>query len=471
MKKDTLFELVASLSKAEKRHFRLAATRLKEDTRYLRLFDAIDSGRARNDKELRAGFGAEAGVAGLHVLKNYLAESILKRLREFHSDRSFTAQILAHIGEVELLFERELFDLCRERLRMAEALAARHESHALLCEVAAWKRALELSHPGEGLSETVEMESRAIEDLSTVNRYWKLTAAMSADPVKAAGHVGLGLRRRPGKREPYRAVVLRLHLAYARHMVQGRPARAEKELAGLLAFMESRPDRIAEEPGSYGATLGNLIALRLQTRNWKDIPDLFAKVPRIPEGSATRKSDRRMRLRFYNLELEYHRDRGRPEEARALMDEIEAYLDRPGPSLPNDYRIRFHYQFACLRFMAGDHGEALRWVNVILSDDYGGELMELQAHARLLSLALHYELGNLMLLRYAVDGYRRFLKKAGMLDSPSILLLRLFARLSTALPSEHGRIFAGAQTQLAGETAALKAWSDYFDWTRWLSNL
>jgi hypothetical protein len=470
VKSSTLFDLIASLSKAEKRHFRIGATRLKADARYLRLFDIIESGRAQNDKDLRARFGVEMRSASLHVLKNYLAETILRRLRDFHSEGSATARILALIGEAEILYERELFGLSRERLRKAEALATIQESHALLCEIAAWKRALELSFPGEGLAKTVEAESKAIEDLAQVNSFWKLTAAMAADPVKAAGPVGLALRQRSGRREPYRAAVLRRHLAYAHNLVKGRTAKAERELAGLIAFMESRPDRLAEDPGSYGAALGNLIALHLQARRWDEVPKILAKIPLIPEGTLVRKSTRRMRLRLYNLELEYHRDRGRPGDARVLMKEIAAYLDQPGPPFPDDYRILFHYQFACLYFMDGNNKEALRWVNVILSDDYGGDRIELQAHARLLSLALHYDLGNLILLRYAVDGYRRFLKKAGMLDPPSSLLLRLFTRLSTAVPSEHPRIFAIVRERIerTPEAEALKDWTDFFDWPRWL---
>ncbi len=471
MKRHTLFDLIATLSRPEKRHLRLAATRLKKDSRYLRLFNWIESGRARDDAELLKRLAPGVKPGDLHVLKNYLAEFIIARLREFHAHGSPTAKLVALIGEIELLFERELFDLCRERIRKAAALAAKSESHALLCEVAAWKRALELSHPDEGLASAVAQESAAIADLECVNRYWKLTADMTSDPVRTVGKLEKSLGR-PAKNEPYRARVLRHHLEYARHLVQGRTSRAEKELQALIALMESRPDRMEVDPGAYGAALSNLIALRLQSRRWDGIPGLFAKVPRLAaDNKAVRKSTRRMRLRLYNLELEYLRDRHRPQEARALMEEIAAWLEAPGPPFPDDYRILFHFQFACINFQDGDFAQALRWINVMLADDYGGERPELQAHARLLSLAAHYELDNLILLRYAVDGYRRYLKKVKLLNPPAVLLLRFFGRLSTALPGQHGQIFSETREALKEPSLAksLHDWSDFFDWPAWLA--
>ncbi|MCD6023663.1 MAG: hypothetical protein K0Q91_579 [Fibrobacteria bacterium] len=471
MKKEALFDLIGSLSAGEKKYFRLSSTHPGKSTRYLELFDAIESGRARNDKELRSQFSAGSEESQFHVLKNYLAESLLKRLRELNAEGSPTARILSLLGEVEILFDKELFDLCLERLRKAETLAVRHECLALLCEIASWKRALALSHPEQGLMEAVDLETKTLSDLKAVNRYWGLSAIMAADPVGATDLVGLALRRRPDRLEPDKATVLRHHLTYAHHLMRGQVTQAETGLESLIAFMESRPDRIAEDPGSYATALSNLIALRLQERRWEGIADLFAKIPRLADGTAARKFSRRTRLRLYNLELEYYRDRGLPAEARALMGEIVDYLETPGARFPNDYRILFHYQFACLHYMDGDRKEALRWINAILSEEYGGNRTELQAHARLLSLALHYELGNLTVLRYAVDGYRRYLKKNGMLDAPAIRILRLFANIGAAVPKKHGEIFSKAREHLSRDPEArtFKKWADYFDWPAWLT--
>src|SRR5688572_25646962 len=94
VKKGNLFLLIKSLSKSEKRYFKLFADNGKSDSNYLQLFEAIDKQEEFDEDAIRKKFKGKAFTAQLHVAKIYLSELILKSLRNFHANDSVNGQVL-----------------------------------------------------------------------------------------------------------------------------------------------------------------------------------------------------------------------------------------------------------------------------------------------------------------------------------------------------------------------------------------
>ena len=137
-KKGNLFLFIKSLSKSEKRYFRIYAGMSGKEANYLRLFDAIEGQEEYNEAEIRKKFKGEKFVSQLHVTKIYLTELILKALRNYHSDTSVHSKLLDLIKDIELLFDKELYDLCYYKIMKAEELAGKYEELALLTKILFW---------------------------------------------------------------------------------------------------------------------------------------------------------------------------------------------------------------------------------------------------------------------------------------------------------------------------------------------
>src|SRR5688572_15097042 len=106
-KKGSLFSLVKSLSKTEKRYFRIFAGMSGRDVNYLQLFDVIERQEQYDEEAVRAKFKGEKFVNQLHVAKIYLTELIMKALRNYHAGSSIEFTILDLLKDAELLFNRE----------------------------------------------------------------------------------------------------------------------------------------------------------------------------------------------------------------------------------------------------------------------------------------------------------------------------------------------------------------------------
>ena len=126
-RKDDLFRLIQSMSKSEKRYFTLDAQKTgKTDAKYLELFKAISNMDKYEEIALKRLSNH------LSVDKAYLYEAILRSMRDYHSKKSRSAQIKEKLIDAKYLFERELYELCQERLDEATVLAKEIGDHLSL---------------------------------------------------------------------------------------------------------------------------------------------------------------------------------------------------------------------------------------------------------------------------------------------------------------------------------------------------
>ncbi len=136
--KNDLFRLIHSMSKSEKRYFTLDAQKAgKKNARYLALFRLIGKMDAYDDTKLKRDYKY------LAVDKSYLYEAILRSMRDYHSQKSRAAQIKEKLLDAKYLYERELYDLCDERLKEAKKMAKELKDDISLLEINKQKRGLE----------------------------------------------------------------------------------------------------------------------------------------------------------------------------------------------------------------------------------------------------------------------------------------------------------------------------------------
>lgn len=127
----SLIILVHSLTKSEKRYFKLSSNLQDGDKAYLALFDSI--GEKTTEEELRACFqesqkGKNYEMAVKHLYKALL--DCLVRLREKQDDQT---RIFNMISKANILFEREMVEEALACLEKAKEIAIEFENdYALL---------------------------------------------------------------------------------------------------------------------------------------------------------------------------------------------------------------------------------------------------------------------------------------------------------------------------------------------------
>ncbi len=133
---NNLHSLIRSMSKAEKRYFKLYSSRhtLGERNNYSILFDAVDKQEEYNEEKLLAKFKGEALTNRFSISKRRLYEAVLKSLDAFHANSSIDEKIRKLLHYSEILYDRSLYEQSEKILQSARKLATKHERWNALLE-------------------------------------------------------------------------------------------------------------------------------------------------------------------------------------------------------------------------------------------------------------------------------------------------------------------------------------------------
>lgn len=117
---DFLFDVIQSLSKSEKRFFKLFAERKNPSgmSKYLELFDVYAA--AQSGAEAKRLTGLKAAWKNLRQIKHYLADTLLTALNNYHTPSDNRLQMLSWIQSAQILHRRGL---------LPNAMAILHKAH------------------------------------------------------------------------------------------------------------------------------------------------------------------------------------------------------------------------------------------------------------------------------------------------------------------------------------------------------
>jgi len=475
-KKGNIFDLIKSLSKSEKRYFKTSLGDRAVNTNYVKLFDVIDKQMEYNENEIRKEFNNEKFVKQLHVTKIYLMELILKSLRSYHSNKSVSSKLINLLNDIEILFEKELYDLAIYRIKKAEELALKYEKLPYLLEILSWERKLYRTK-GDFLkreqNELLKRENITIQKIDVLNNYWELISKIYDYQNNSKPFKNNPLLKSETTATTLQSKILFYHILYTTNLMGNKPRTALDSISKLISLLEKHPDRITDDPGAYATALSNKISYFLFVKEWEKIPELIKKVRDIPSKynlNSESKFNVRLWVRLFNIELEMYRDKREIERGIVLIKEIQEYIEKHKKAVPDEYLLLFYYQFAYIFFLNRDYLKSLFWLNEIMNRNFGRLHEDVQSYARILGLIIHFELNNIIVLRYAVTSCRRFLKKKKNLQEFESMLLRFFSRISLAGTDEYQKLFENFYNNLFGgaETIVSDNVLDYIDFKSWL---
>ena len=463
-KKNNLFDLVKALTPSEKRYFRqsLSGRSNKEGKNYLRLFNALDKMDVYDESVLKSRFKGEGFTKQLHVTKIYLHDSILNSLRLFHAQSSSSMVIKDHLKNIEICFNKELYNTCAIEIQKAEKIATKMEDDLSLLEVLNWKRKLaqNLSPQTLDVREIINLQKKKLQRLQSVHKLWELLVGLSNDAVPAIQDA-----------TSLNEIVLLSHLNYRTEIQKGRNDEAKRCLQDLIKILETNPERISD-PGIYLSSLNNLLSFFVFTKQYDEALSLLARAKAFYEKTDRAKRSQnnfRQILRMYNIELEIYRDKEELEKGIALIKEIQNLIQHAGTT-PREYLISLWFQFAYIFFLKREFKPSLHWINEIMNSSFAHVRPDLHIQTHLLNLMVHFELRNFFVMRYFVDATKRFGKKNEAFKEHHKKLIDFFSRISGVPEAEYNRLFEKLHAEVVLKKLIPQNDLDYINWNKWITS-
>ena len=144
---DTLFQLIHSLEKSEKRHFKLYIKRssAKEDLKIIQLFDALDKLKEYDEKLLLKKLPA-IQKPQLNNLKTHLYKQLLASLRLLKTTENIDLQLTEQLDYARLLYNKGLKLQALKILERAKEIARANQKFNFLAQVISLEKKIETLH-------------------------------------------------------------------------------------------------------------------------------------------------------------------------------------------------------------------------------------------------------------------------------------------------------------------------------------
>ncbi|MEM7103426.1 MAG: hypothetical protein AAF502_09875 [Bacteroidota bacterium] len=419
--------LIQTMSKAEKRYFKLFASQHTRNgsNNYIKLFDAIDKQPEYNEVKLRRKFSKESFGKKLAATKYLLYELILKSLKNFHSGKTIDSRLNSLLEEVDVLFNKTLYKQSRKVLCKAKRIARESEKTFYLHRISQWEKTLcgYLFTPEcKGKAETWLSESEAVTlKLQNEAQYLELAGKMRMfyEICLRKGGIcnqkaALKIIKHPLLLEVESAMTFvsklcfhEIHSIYAR--VNHNYHKAQRSLLKIAELWEQNPGMVKVYAEWYKRTTGDLVLCALNTGKFSNYFSLIGKLRTLPVKCEQETLKRELWVTM--LEFGYYLHLGDLKQCEVLEKQIRQVHFRHKDKLSSVWLIWLYFQLTVYYFMIADYDKAIDGMNRVQDYEKTGLLPYVQVFCKLLRIPVHYELKNFHFLEYQLRSTQRYLNR------------------------------------------------------------
>ena len=489
VKSDTLHRLIKSLSKSEKRYFRLA-NQNEANLKYMKLFDFVEQSESIDENELLAN-EPTLKASQLSNLKAHLYDKILKSLRDFSITKIPSIEIRELIDEAQILFNKSLYRQCSKRLLKAERLATETDNLELQLVILKWKkRVLDNTLDWESrpdVDEIVNDVSRVNSRINNINSFSNLQAKLQSlyrktgyikneDEFKKIERIFDSAMPTVNEAELSISERISLYHVYIGYyfFIQDFQSGMEYAKKWVEIFNQQKSLlRVGLE--SYISALNYLLIAQNKLQLLDDFQETKKELRMLNKLHPSFYNENiRLKMLKYTFVHEFNSLflSGSFDKGVELIERLTSGLDGFINQLDAHSRMILYYKTACLYFGNSDFTKSVFWLNKILNSTDADLREDVSGFARILNLICHYELGNIDLIQYNVRSTYRFLLKKDDLLEYHRLILRFLKGLNKHLSEKEviQRFQQLKEKMLIIQNDRYERGFVYFDMVSWLES-
>lgn len=484
---DKLHRLVRSLTPTEKRYFRIFVRgRTDRDSKYLQLFEVMANMEVFDDVQARKKIykNSTAEAKKYPELKSYLYDLILKSLYAFDEHHISEARIQQLLQSVSVLFKRGLYDDCHDLLHKAGKIARQYESFAHLIEIISWEKKLaystmDVDYLHHHLEQLMQEENDTLAQMQRVTAYRAAFFQMYLAIKRGAQERGVArleslksiisqdIFQNPDWPNSHKSKILYYRTLNLYHYAASENEQFYETCQFLIALIESKPHFLKEDIADYIAALSNQILSCGLLGKYEAVRESLQKLRQL--SPLTEDDRRKIHRQYYTNLFVLCIFTGNFEEAR---HEMELCREESKFFNTKDYETSsFIFQYCVICFGCGDFDTSLAYLNQWLSQPRSVAREDLQSLAKILSLILHFEMGNRLLLDSLLRSATHFMKtKNRYYDVEKKFMQGIAEACRLIARKEQQQVFEKIQKELLQEPLATAARNllQTFDLDAWL---
>ena len=465
--KDNLFILVKSLSKSEKRQFKLYVGRLgvNEDSKFLTLFNILDK-LANYDEAviLKNGIVKKQQLSNL---KAHLYKQILISLRLNPSHQDIRVQIREQLDFATILYHKGLYKQSLKILDKAKTLAIANEEKNVAYEIVELEKVIESQYITRSLNNRADELSIQAKELSLHNVLASKLSNLSLQLY------GLFLKQGYIKNdEDYQLVTQYFNDRLPVYDINTLGFREKlwlykaklwysfltvdflscyKYASKWVNLFYENKDMIVLNPVFFLRGNHYLLESLFYLRQHKKFKESLIQFENITQEAWFPKDDNLDGLSFlyiYNNKFNLHFIEGSFEEGLPLIDDLLERLKNYKNRIDEHHVMVFYYKIASMYFGAGENKKCIEFLEKIISNKSLQMREDLLCFSRILNLVAHYEAGLDYNLEILIKSTYKFLIKMEDLYEVQKEFIKFLRGLGDIYPHEVKNEFKKLHTKL-----------------------
>ncbi|MXO04261.1 hypothetical protein [Flavobacterium sp. HBTb2-11-1] len=489
--KDFLFVLIKSLSKSEKRQFKIFASRLEtsSNTKFIELFNILDKSEVYDEKLiLKSGVIQKVQLSNL---KSYLYKQILVSIRLNIPSQNIRYQLREQMDFAVILYNKGLYKQSLKILDKTKQQALENDEKYMAYEIVEFEKLIEsqyITRSIQGRADELVVQAKELNYRNTISsKLSNLSLQLYGIMLKTGyvkndeeyryiddyfnKHISKLDESKFGFREKYWFYNANLWRSF---LVQDFLASYKFAYKWVQLFYDN-PNMIYLNPvfflkGNH-YFLESLYMLKY-TSNFKKYLNLLEETIADPKFPANDNIASLSFLYVYNNKLNLHILEGTFAESEYLIPEILEKLKLHSEHLDEHHEMLFFYKFASIYFGNEKYNECINYLDKIINNKNLTMREDLMCFARLLSLIAHYELGKDYYLENHLKSTYKFLLKMNDLHEVQKEIIKFLRNLNNFYPADIKKEFKKMHTrfvELEKNTYEKRAFL-YLDIISWLES-
>lgn len=453
--KDNLFVLISSLSKSEKRQFKLYVNRLgdNEDAKFLQLFTLLDKMKSYDEDEiLKSKIVTKQQLSNL---KAHLYKQILISLRMNPINQNIRIQIREQLDFATILYQKGLYKQSLKILDKTKGIALEHDEKNIAFEIVELEKIIESQYITRSIAtraDELTIEAMLLSKQNVIasklsnlslqlysimlkSGYAKSDSEMQEITIYFNKKIPKYEYENLGFRE--KLWLYKAHLWYS-FLIQDFLS-CYKYSSKWVALFDENPQMIFLNPVWYIKGNSYLLECLYLIKHKSYMKEVLEKLQLTITSDSFPKNDNLSSLYFicyYNSKFNLHFLEGDFEGGIYLVDDVLKNIKKNEDRIDEHHIMIFYYKIASLYFGAGNNKKCIEYLKKIIENKNLTMREDLLCFARVLSIIAHFEAGMDYHLELQLKSTYSFLIKMNELHEVQREMIKFLKNLETIFPNQ-----------------------------------
>lgn len=494
IQKDQVFSLIKSLSKSEKRNFKLYSNRIQSESglKFVQLFEAMDK-IPHYDEKLLLQKLSNINKSQLANLKRHLYGQILTSLRLIYIDKNIDIQIREQLDFARILYGKGLYMQSLKLLDRIKKIAEDHHQDILHLEILEFEKMIEARHITRSRMIANKMENLLESSIHRSTVTYRNNFLSNLNIQIQGWYIQYGHVRSSEEHKKFEAFYQSLlpdsidleemtffekvnyfQAKFWYYYILLDFKEAQTYTHYWFEIFQKNPQMQRKDPMLYSRGLYYLLILQFMLKEKDKFQKHLLVFEEFVQSEKTTWNMNTKMTGFVYLtlsQLNWCFLNERCDEVTQIVPSIIKDMKGYLPFMDSHRVHLIYYKIAGLYFLQRKYNEALEYINkvVIVPMDYLRN--DLEINARLLHLLCNYELNNFDLIQdYLLPALEKSILKAkdsGHAQKAMVILMKKLIRQNTFLQKKIIEDFSLNFPTIADDPYAVKELA-YFEVPKWL---